>query len=185
MEDGDLEVEERISLYAPLMSGVVPMKESVSETSWRGAQKERIAMLGKALSSRLKPLQRNDESGFEVSLRSEGTQKWFLMFIFYSCNVPKANHMSAVWHSAERKQLCVSCRSPQEDIVVGRRRSSRVQTETMDVRRRVKEMQEDAAHVTKRDRRKRIRKVAGKTDSLLSGPITDGRAIVPGRDVRS
>lgn len=53
-------------LYGLTASDVMPLEKFLPQTSWRFARKDRISMLGKAMSSLLKPLKRAAESGFEI-----------------------------------------------------------------------------------------------------------------------
>lgn len=73
VEDGELVVDERLSLQRFPSSGVVPLEKAIPRKSCRGAQNECTTMLNEAISSLLKPLKRVAQSGFEVSLRSGET----------------------------------------------------------------------------------------------------------------
>lgn len=49
-EDGDLEIDESVSLPGVTELDVVPLKECIPQTCWRGARKAFITMLGETMS---------------------------------------------------------------------------------------------------------------------------------------
>lgn len=75
MEDGDLEIDEHVSLYELTSSDVVALENFVPQTFWRGVRKEYITLLGETISSPFKPLKQVAESGFEVPVESGETRE--------------------------------------------------------------------------------------------------------------
>lgn len=69
-KDGNFEVNEKVPSYEPTASDVVSPEKLIVQTSWTGATKACIKMLGEATSSLLKPQKRVANSVFEVSLES-------------------------------------------------------------------------------------------------------------------
>lgn len=67
----------------------------------------RIKMLGGAVSSPLEPLKQAAEIGFEASLESGETRKFFPIIMSYCCKTPERKGMCSVLHGAGRQQLCV------------------------------------------------------------------------------
>lgn len=67
VEDGDFEVDKSISLYRLNSSDAVVLEELIPQKCWKVVGKERIIMLGKAMSSLSKPLRRVAVTGFQVS----------------------------------------------------------------------------------------------------------------------
>lgn len=89
VKDGDLKVDESVSSYEPASSDVVALDSSIPQTSWEGARKLSIEMLGEELSSFLKPLKRVVESGFEFLLKSGETPKCFPVISSYCYHILK------------------------------------------------------------------------------------------------
>lgn len=95
------------------------------------AQKGRITMLRKAVSSFLKPVKRVAESGSEVSVKSRETRECFLVIILYFCDTSDAKDMSDGRHGAESQQPCPKCHCVQDGLLMGRRSVGRVVAKTM------------------------------------------------------
>lgn len=75
--DGDLEIEESVSLAELTTPGVVSLKSFIQQKSKIEAQTERIKMLGETMISLLKPLKHAAVSEFEDSFRSGETRRGF------------------------------------------------------------------------------------------------------------
>lgn len=66
-----------------------------------------IRTLDETMSSLLRTLNQDAESGFEVSFGGGETRNCFPMILSYCCDTPKAKDMSAVRQGAGRQLLCV------------------------------------------------------------------------------
>lgn len=78
MEGRRIQISDSVRLYGPTSSAVVLLKDVVPQTSWKGAGKDRITLLGEATPSFVKPPKRDAESKFEGLSGSKETRKCFL-----------------------------------------------------------------------------------------------------------
>lgn len=65
------------------------------------------------------------------------------------CHVPEAKDTSAVYCDAGRERLCVRCHSKYEEVGIGRESSRCEAAETVDTRRRVEDLQENAGNLVR------------------------------------
>lgn len=89
------------------------------------------------------------------------------MIMSYSCVLPEAKNMSAVWLEIERRHPCVRCHSAYDYMVMDRESSNGVVAETMEVRKRVKELLQKAASLAGRECKRGRREVLGDIGSVL------------------
>lgn len=72
------------------------------------------------------------------------------MIIWYCCDIREAKDLSAVFHGPEKQHSCIRCHSTYENMVIGRGSSNRVVAETIEMRRRVRNLQEKAGRLAGR-----------------------------------
>lgn len=68
---------------------------------------------------------------------------------------PEVRDMSAVWHDAGRHHLCVRHHSTYKEMVMSRRNANCMVAETIQTRRKVKELEDDPKHLGGRGRSRR------------------------------
>lgn len=88
------------------------------------------------------------------------------MTLSFCCDISDAKGMSAAWHGAERQHFCVMCHKRYEDMVMGKRSSSRVVAAKTGPLREISELQEEAESLA-REVRSRRRKALDETGFLL------------------
>lgn len=71
MGNGNVNIDEVVSIYELTLSDKRPMQNFIRQTTWTGAWKEGVTMLGEAMSSLSKPLNLVAERGFEDSVRNQ------------------------------------------------------------------------------------------------------------------
>lgn len=91
------------------------------------------------------------------------------MITSYCCSNAEARDMSAAQNGAERQHLYVRGFSTYEDIVMVTKSSSSVIAETMETRRKVKELQKQTGFLAGSGSSRWRREVLDKIGSLLSG----------------
>lgn len=106
----------------------------------------------------LKLHKRVAESAFEVSSESGDTREFLPMKKAYYCNTSEAKDVPAVQHGTGRQRPCVRIHRAYDETVTGRESPSRVMAETMESRRRVKELHGEAGSLAGRDssRKRRV-----------------------------
>lgn len=77
VENGDLEVDESVSLPWLTSSDLVPAEKLVPQTFWKGVRQERILMLSEAMSSLLKPLNELLTVGLRFHWEAQRTESVF------------------------------------------------------------------------------------------------------------
>lgn len=79
---------------------MVALKEFVTQIFRRGSRKASIVMLSEETSFHLKAAKRVAEHGFEVSLKSRETQKFFTVIKPYCCDIFEAElfFCRLAWH---------------------------------------------------------------------------------------
>lgn len=97
VEDGGLDVSERVFLHGTTSSDKVFSENFISRKPWRGAQKVHIEMLSEAVYSLSKRLKVVAESAFEVPSESGETRKYFLIILPYCCSISEEKNTSANW----------------------------------------------------------------------------------------
>lgn len=136
MQKGDPKADESVSFYESTSADVVALGEATLQTSWIGAQKESITMLGDAVSSFWRLLRRVTKTLFETLVKSGETEKRFSMILMYGCNFREAKDMPAAQQGAERQQLCVRCHILYKSMLRGRESSSRVAAKMKETKRK-------------------------------------------------
>lgn len=91
-----------------------------------------IKMLNEAISPLLKPLKQIAEKGFEGSLEKGEFWECVPMIISYCSKVSEAKILPAPLHGAGGQHPCVRRQSTYENMIMGRKRSTRVVAETME-----------------------------------------------------
>lgn len=142
--------------------------DASAQTYWTGAQEKRNRTLGQTLSFLLNPLKESAESVFEVEVKDREIRSCFSTLLSYRCNVPEVKGMFAARCGAGRWQSCVSCHSTYEDMLRGRKNSSRVMAETTGRIRKVVEKQVEALSLGGRSLCTKRREAHSEVVALLS-----------------
>lgn len=128
-------------MYRLTSSDVMPLKEFISQTLWRGARKVCIQVLFKALAALLKPLKQAAESAFQASLERKKTWKRYGTVTSCCYDISAAKNTSAIWYGTERQHPLVRCRSTNENTVMDRGSLTSAVPEKMKARRMVKRLE--------------------------------------------
>lgn len=125
-------------------------------------------MLGRAISSHLKPLKEVAEDGFEVDVKRGEIHSCFPMISSYCCDFLEKKKTSAAWLGAGRGQPSNGFHGTYENKVRSRRNSSCVVGEMSDTRRKLVEKQAEAASLAGMGLSTTMREVLGQIVALLS-----------------
>lgn len=79
----DLKVDKSVFLYATTSSDMMPSEKFIPQTSWADARKERITMLGEAMSPLSNPVKKAAERTAEVSVGGGDLLQCFPMIDLY------------------------------------------------------------------------------------------------------